>query len=111
MPTRIKVLANDPCPCWSGKKFKHCCRDRLDWSTIIRSGADHRQHLSIRGRNLLFAGAITDALGFDPSAPLPSLQFYKKAFTAQAVRRIYEAVVDIWPTYCLCLLSPVRGAK
>ena len=25
---KIKIGANDPCPCGSGKKYKHCCRDK-----------------------------------------------------------------------------------
>ena len=54
--------------------------------------------MSIRGRNILFVTAIVDALGFDPTGPQPSLADYKGAFTPQAVRKIYEAVVEIWPT-------------
>jgi hypothetical protein len=53
--------------------------------------------MSIRGRNLLFAAAIVDALGLDPEGDHPTLAQYKAAFTAQAVRKIYEAVVEIWP--------------
>ena len=25
---KIKIGANDPCPCGSGKKYKQCCRDK-----------------------------------------------------------------------------------
>lgn len=25
---KIKIGANDPCPCGSGKKYKNCCRDK-----------------------------------------------------------------------------------
>ena len=25
---KIKIGANDPCPCGSGKKYKYCCRDK-----------------------------------------------------------------------------------
>ena len=25
---KVKVGANDPCPCGSGKKYKYCCRDK-----------------------------------------------------------------------------------
>ena len=25
---KVKIGANDPCPCGSGKKYKHCCRDK-----------------------------------------------------------------------------------
>lgn len=31
--TRQKISRNDPCPCGSGKKFKHCCLGKdIDWS-------------------------------------------------------------------------------
>lgn len=23
---------NDPCPCGSGKKYKHCCQDKTSWT-------------------------------------------------------------------------------
>jgi hypothetical protein len=94
---RIKVQPNDSCPCGSGRKFKRCCSGKIDWTKILRSGEDYRQHLSIRGRNLLFADAISDALGFDPNTEELSLAAYKNAFTVEAVRKIYEAVIAIWP--------------
>ena len=25
---KVKIGANDPCPCGSGKKYKYCCRDK-----------------------------------------------------------------------------------
>ncbi|MGM9598338.1 MAG: SEC-C metal-binding domain-containing protein [Faecousia sp.] len=25
---KVKIGANDPCPCGSGKKYKNCCRDK-----------------------------------------------------------------------------------
>jgi hypothetical protein len=97
MTVRVKVGQNEECPCWSGKKYKRCCKGRIDWPAIFRSGADQRRFMSVRGRNILFVSAIVDALGFDPSADFPSQADYKAAFTAQAVRKIYEGVVEIWP--------------
>ena|SRR5215208_3141846 len=70
MSRRINVNPNDLCPCWSGKKFKRCCRDVTDWEQILRSGQDYRDLMSVRGRNILFAAAISDALGIDPSAEI-----------------------------------------
>lgn len=93
-----KVQPNDPCPCWTGKKYKHCCKGTIDWTAILRSGVGHIPHMSIRGRNLLFCAAINDALGFDVTSASISLKDYKKAFTASAVRKIYEAIYEIWPT-------------
>lgn len=67
--------------------------------------------MSIRGRNLLFAAAISDALELDPTADSLSLADYKKAFTPAAVRKIYEAVVEIWPqdTNIQSLLEKTRA--
>src|SRR5207244_2919709 len=92
------VNPNDPCPCWSGKKFKKCCRGLVDWEQILRSNQDYRHLMSIRGRNLLFAAAISEALELDPGAEEISLSNYKKAFTPRAVRKIYEAIAEIWPS-------------
>ena len=97
MIASAKIGPNDECPCWSGKKYKRCCKGRLDWTQIVRSGVDQRKFMSIRGRNLMFAAAIGDALGLDPDGDGLTLSQYKAAFTAQAVRKIYEAVVEIWP--------------
>ena len=27
---RYDIRPNDPCPCGSGKKYKNCCKNRLD---------------------------------------------------------------------------------
>src|ERR1700730_5970569 len=97
MTSTIKVGPNDPCPCWSGKKFKQCCRGVIDWERTLRSGEDYRHLMSTRGRNLLFVHAIHEALGLDSEIEAASLANYKRTFTAQAVRKIYEAVVEIWP--------------
>ena len=31
-----KIGRNDPCPCGSGKKFKHCCMNTKDWNKLIK---------------------------------------------------------------------------
>lgn len=91
-----KVGRNDPCPCLSGKKFKRCCQGLIDWERLFRDRSDPQPYISARGRNIQFAGAIADALQLD-SVKEVSLPQYKQAFTADAVRKIYEAVMDIWP--------------
>lgn len=52
--------------------------------------------MSARGRNLLFAHAIFDALQID-NEKIPNRADYKRAFTAEAVRKIHEAVNELWP--------------
>lgn len=95
----IKVGPNDQCPCLSGKKYKHCCRGKIDWEKILRSGHGSLEHMSVRGRNLLFVEAIHGALQLDKTINPVSLSEYKKAFTADAVRKIYEAVCNLWPPH------------
>jgi hypothetical protein len=91
-----KVGRNDPCPCLSGKKFKHCCDGKVDWERLDRDRSNPQRYMSARGRNLQLAASIADALQFDSTAH-PSLAQYKQSFTADAVRKIYEAVMYIWP--------------
>jgi hypothetical protein len=47
------VGRNDPCPCGSGKKFKHCCLGRDDTAVPSRSTADAFEALrkSLEGRH------------------------------------------------------------
>jgi hypothetical protein len=97
MADRFKVKRNDNCPCLSGKKYKYCCEGRVDWNRIIKEREDYRNFLSIRGRNKLFFEAIADALQFDSKTSPPSLKQYKAAFTSDAVKKIHESILEIWP--------------
>lgn len=90
---------NDLCPCESGRKFKFCCSGTVDWDAIFQRGRDYRDHLSVRGRNLYFAARISEALQLDALGKTRSLKDYKAAFTADAVRRIHEAVMEVWPPH------------
>ncbi|MCH7979621.1 MAG: hypothetical protein IH935_11695, partial [Acidobacteria bacterium] len=82
----------------SGKKFKRCCSGRVDWEAIVQQGRDYLlAHLSIRGRNLYFASRISEALQLDTLGTTRSLKDYKAAFTADAVRKIHEAAMEVWP--------------
>ncbi len=97
MTSQTKVKPNDPCPCGSGKKYKKCCKGKVDWTHIFRSGSDFRKHLSIRGRNNYFVNRIAEILGFENLTDDHGLKDYKAAFTSRAVREIHEAVMEAWP--------------
>lgn len=99
MSRRSKIGRNEPCPCLSGKKFKHCCEGTVDWDAIIESGRDYRPYLSLRGRNLYFTKSISAAFQLDELGSGRNSKEYKAAFTAAAVREIHEAVLDIWPRH------------
>ncbi len=51
----------------------------------------------MRGRNIEFLNRIGEALQLDKCEAPPDLAQFKAAFTSSAVRRIHEAVVDLWP--------------
>lgn len=91
-----KIGRNDPCPCGSGKKYKHCCSGKVDWNDVFRSKQDWRMHLSVRGRNLYFANRLAEILELD-TGKIQNLSDYKARFTASAARAIHEAVLEAWP--------------
>src|SRR5260221_11417018 len=92
-----KVKRNDAWPCLTGEKYKKCCMGKVDWEEIFRLDLDERPYLSVRGRNLLFAKRVSNILQLNSAREIQSLKDYKSAFTAKAVREIYEVVLDVWP--------------
>ena len=55
------------------------------------------EHLSARGKNLLFYEIIGDALQLDKIKVLDN-KTLKKACTPNAIRKIHEAIPAIWPS-------------
>lgn len=107
MSQTIKIGRNDFCPCGSGNKYKFCCESKLDWNRILKSDEDYNHHLSIRGRNLTFINRIADVLQLDS---LNKIQDYKAAFTPQAVRKIHEALMEVWPRN-INIIKTLNSAK
>ena len=97
MKERFEIKRNDICPCGSGKKYKYCCEGKVDWNQIIKKGKDRTPYFSIRGRNLLFINKIAEALQLDSVTPSTSPQELKAAYTPKAVKRIHEALINVWP--------------
>lgn len=91
------ISRNAQCPCGTGKKYKHCCLGTVDWEAIERGEGDRYHHLSIRGRNLAFIELICELFLLDSDHHFRSLEQYKKAFTAQNVRKLNEGITRIWP--------------
>jgi len=60
---------NDPCPCGSGKKYKHCCRGQTAWyknKTVMGIGIG----VFVLGGLLLFGMMMSGQLGGDrPECP------------------------------------------
>lgn len=99
MGNRVKVGANDPCPCGSLLKYKKCCRGKVDWPNLLtKPTSSVVPYLSVRGRNLLFLSMIADALQLDSFHARGEWNDLKRAFTPDAVRRIFQSVDLVWPT-------------
>jgi len=97
MKERFIIKRNDICPCGSGKKYKYCCEEKVNWNQIIKEKKDRTPYLSIRGRNLLFIDKIAEALQLDSITSSTSKQELRAAYTPEAVRKIHEALIDVWP--------------
>lgn len=99
MAALLKFGRNVQCPCGSGKKYKHCCWNDVDWPHVANRGMTAAiRHLSARGKNMLFLNRLGSILQLDRlegQAP----DALKRAFSPSAVRQIYEAVAEIWPTH------------
>jgi len=96
---RVKVGANDPCPCGRIRKYKKCCRGLADWETIqTGTVSDVAPYLSTRGKNLLFLRLVAEALQLDQIGTPREWVEFKRAFTPTAVRRIFEAIPVVWPS-------------
>src|SRR5271170_2450517 len=92
------VGRNDSCPCGSGQKYKYCCLDKRQWDKILSEPLSYQlRHLSLRGKNLFFAGQILGALQIDTWRPDIDFATVKKAFTPAVVRKIHESLIQLWP--------------
>ncbi len=92
-----KLGRNNPCPCGSGLKYKKCCLGHIPWDELYASKkVNPIPYLSTRGKNLLFIEAIGDALQLNSTSPPTDWPQVKKACTPQAIKKIYEAIPQIW---------------
>jgi hypothetical protein len=72
----------------------------LDWSQLIhRPFRQQLPHIKLRGRNFEFIESLLGALQMDRWNPALSYSEFKRAFTPQAIRQIYEAIPVLWPNY------------
>ena len=93
----ISFGRNDPCPCGSKIKYKHCCKGKVDWEKLLASNSpDIAFHLTNRGKNLMFIEGFSDILGVDLTTPTEWAEI-KGACNPKAVREIHELVPLIWP--------------
>ena len=92
----MKIGRNAPCPCGSGKKYKHCCLGTVPWEEIPELSEAHFRNLTVRGKNQIFLANLGDALQID-RLDNGCWADVKDACTEQAVQRIYASIIDLWP--------------
>lgn len=89
---------NDPCPCGSGEKYKHCCLYKTTGSAPqIRPQNEQHPLLSssIKTRNLVLIEALWDIFGFRKGK---SWNDVRKEMTNDQVRELYRVVAWLWPS-------------
>ena len=96
MSKRVKVGANDHCPCGSLLKYKKCCKGLVDWPLVLTQPLGIQvRHLSVRGKNLVFLNLLADALQLDSLGG--KWADLKRAFSPEAVQKVFAAVEFVWP--------------
>jgi SEC-C motif-containing protein len=89
---------NIPCPCGSGKKYKHCCLGKIDWCSLLNTAPSlAARQMSLRGKNQYFTRFLLGVLQLDDAEGTKSHQSFKRAFTTDAIRAIYSEILEIWP--------------
>ncbi len=97
----VKVKRNNPCPCGSGKRFKHCCQTKgIDFDKLTHN--EWMRCIPVRSKNMYFINRIGEALQLDtveiePKSFQELVDLLKKAITPKAVKEIHLAIPDIWP--------------
>jgi hypothetical protein len=80
---------NDPCPCGSGQKYKHCHIN--DPTGVLRD-------MSVRARNQILLNAAEDIFGFRKGRTWAD---FKRNISGKEVRNFYEVQASLWPLWPL----------
>jgi|GEM_PF-2563747 len=90
----LKIGRNDPCPCGSGRKYKHCC---LGGSIGDRTAASERfganQALSLDERNDILLRAVVDIFKLDKR----DWDDIRREISDDKVRQLYKVMASVWP--------------
>ena len=95
----VSFPRNALCPCFSGKKFKHCHIDQPE--NIARD-------MSLHGRNLATLNAANDIFGFSDGR---SWTDFKVNISGSQIREFYEVQASLWPpgTDWACMMPSPDG--
>lgn len=97
----FKIGRNEPCPCGSGHKYKHCCQKKgVDFRNLTQD--QWARNITVRGKNIYFINRIGEALQLDSVDKLPKsfedfVRLLKKSITPEAVKKIHLSIPEIWP--------------
>jgi hypothetical protein len=86
----VKYGRNEPCPCGSGKKYKHCHLGQ----PLPKTGksSPHRE-LSLHERNRILLHAATDIFGFSKGR---SWVDFKRKISGREIRELYRVQASLW---------------
>jgi hypothetical protein len=85
-----KVGRNDPCPCGSERKYKHCCLP-LDEGRANRNAVAHVAE-NLREKNIALLNIAGEIFGLQRS-----WDKVKATLTDNQIREFYRFVGDLWP--------------
>jgi tetratricopeptide (TPR) repeat protein len=106
-----KIGRNEPCPCGSGKKYKHCCRTKDEAATKAPVGpvllADHLPQHHPR-----FCEDCNAKIGVAARSVLALINNGK----LDAAERTAQAMIESWPEIhdgydCFAMVCEARGDK
>jgi tetratricopeptide (TPR) repeat protein len=95
---------NDPCPCGSGKKFKHCCADRQSWSAapaqtgrntlqaMLQTAITHHQAGHLAQAEQLCQQILSQSPRHADALHMAGLLAHQRGAAARAVELIGQAI-------------------
>jgi hypothetical protein len=93
-----KISRNDPCPCGSGKKFKHCCIGKnIDWTARLAAGTKRPFPLAVpkpRPAPASSLGFLTPFVRIDARLKKIAASVAGEAEWKTAVERLSETTPD-----------------
>jgi hypothetical protein len=81
---KIKFGRNQPCPCGSGKKFKHCHYDRP---------FSPNRNISVHARNCILLHAAEEIFGFPRGRQWHD---FKRTISSKEITQFYEVQAALW---------------
>jgi len=88
----MNIGRNQPCPCGSGKKYKHCCLVKGEPTTPVEKGIPLRE-MSLRDRNLILLLEIFHIFKLNKGIEWSDV---KKSISGDQIRSMYQIVAELW---------------